>query len=343
MTNIALDQDRCDDVCAVVVTYNPDPDSARALWPALLAQVGRVIVVDNASGGDLRQWILDGRADRIELVRNDRNQGVAAAQNQGAARAMASSACRYVLFADQDSLPAPHMVRRLREALLQADRLDPAGRAIQVAAVGPHCVDLRTGEGSVVIVDRRGWPGRWLPAGRPPGASSDAARSYDVSFLIASGSLVPVPVLRALGGMRSNYFIDHIDTEWCLRARAAGYRLLVVPEATLHHRIGDSVKRRWFLGRRPVYYHSPLRDYYMFRNTLLMLRDVPMPLTWRLHLVIRLLQFAGYFLTLGDQRGQRLRHMWLGIRHGLGRVSGRLDTVTRLCQAVAQTELDPAA
>src|SRR6267378_1599856 len=100
MTNIALDQDRCDDVCAVVVTYNPDPDSARVLWPALLAQVGRVIVVDNASGGDLRQWILDGRADRIELVRNDRNQGVAAAQNQGAARAMASSACRYVLFAD---------------------------------------------------------------------------------------------------------------------------------------------------------------------------------------------------------------------------------------------------
>jgi rhamnosyltransferase len=150
-------------------------------------------------------------------------------------------------------------------------------------------------------------------------------------------------VLRALRGMRSNYFIDHVDTEWCLRARAAGYRLLVVPEARLHHRLGESVKRLPILGGRKIFYHAPLRDYYMFRNTLLMLRDVPMPVTWRVHLVIRLLQFAGYFLMLGDQRRQRMAHMWLGIRHGLRRVSGRLDTATRLCDSVGVTDLDPVA
>jgi rhamnosyltransferase len=337
-------QDFCADVCAVVVTYHPDPDSLRALLPALKAQVGRVIVVDNGSAADVAQWVPPADADRVELVRNDRNHGLAAAQNEGAARAMAWSACRYVLFTDQDSLPAPHMVRRLRDALVQAARLTTIQEPAQVAAAGPQSIDVRTGEASVLIVDQWGWPGRWLPPERALSKSMhEAARSYDVSFLIASGSLVPVPVLRALRGMRSNYFIDHVDTEWCLRARAAGYRLVVVPEATLHHRIGDSVKRLWILGRRPVPYHSPLRDYYMFRNTLLMLRDVPMPITWRLHLVIRMLQFAGYFLMLGDQRRQRLRHMWLGVRHGLGRVSGRLDTVTRLCEAVAQTELDPVA
>jgi rhamnosyltransferase len=143
--------------------------------------------------------------------------------------------------------------------------------------------------------------------------------------------------------MRSNYFIDHVDTEWCLRARAAGYRLLVVPEARLHHRLGESVKRLPIFGRRKIFYHTPLRDYYMFRNTLLMLRDVPMPVTWRVHFVLRLLQFAGYFLMLGDQRKQRLMHMWLGVRHGMRRVSGRLDTATRACEAISATELDPVA
>jgi rhamnosyltransferase len=336
-------QDFCADVCAVVVTYHPDPDSLRALLPALLTQVERVIVVDNGSASDVGQLMPSVDADRVELVRNDRNRGLAAAQNEGAARAMAWGRCRYVLFTDQDSLPAPNMVRRLRDALVQADRMATIEDPAQVAAAGPQSIDIRTGEASVLIVDQWGWPGRWLPPERLPHLSRNEGGSYNVSFLIASGSLVPVPVLRALRGMRSNYFIDHVDTEWCLRARAAGYRLLVVPDALLHHRLGDSVKRLPVFGKRRIFYHTPLRDYYMFRNTLLMLRDVRMPVGWRVHFVIRLLQFAGYFLMLGDQRKQRMAHMWLGIKHGLRRVSGRLDTSTRDCEAISATELDPVA
>jgi rhamnosyltransferase len=338
----SLDQDFCGDVSAVVVTYHPEPDSLRALLPALLAQVGRVIVVDNGSAADVSYWVPLQAAGRVELLRNDQNHGIAAAQNVGAARAMASAACRYVLFTDQDSLPAPRMVRRLRDALVWAEQTATLHDPAQVAAVGPQSIDIRTGEASVLIVDQWGWPGRWLPPERALNVSHEE-RSYDVSFLIASGSLVPVPVLRALRGMRSNYFIDHVDTEWCLRARAAGYRLLVVPEARLHHRLGESVKRLPIFGRRKIFYHTPLRDYYMFRNTLLMLRDVPMPIAWRVHLVMRLLQFAAYFLMLGDHRRQRLAHMWLGIRHGMQRVSGRLDTATQLCEAISATELDPVA
>lgn len=337
------DPDFCADVCAVVVTYHPDPGSLRALLPSLLTQVGQVIVVDNGSACDVGQLVPPVDASRVEVLRNVQNLGVAAAQNEGAARAMALSQCRYVLFTDQDSLPALSMVRRLREALIEADRRATIQDPAQVAAAGPQSIDVRTGEASVVIVDQWGWPGRWLPPDRNLSVSLTEARSYDVSFLIASGSLVPVPVLRALRGMRSNYFIDHVDTEWCLRARAAGYRLLVVPDARLHHRLGDSVRRLPFSGGRRVFYHAPLRDYYMFRNTLLMLRDVPMPVTWRVHLVIRLLQFAVYFLMLGDERKLRLTHMWLGICHGMRRVSGRLDTATHLCEAISVTELDPVA
>jgi rhamnosyltransferase len=339
----------CKDVCAIIVTYNPEPRNFQALLHILLGQVGRLVIVDNASGADVRTWLPAAQSAKVDCIRNPYNQGIAAAQNAGLARAMTWKDCRYVLLSDQDSVPAPEMVLRLRSALQKAEEsLTVESRNVvktedpsHVAAVGPRSIDMRTGADSFFVVDQGGWPERMLP---PPSALSNKARSttIEVSFLIASGSLVPVDVLRALKGMRSNYFIDHVDTEWCLRARAAGFRLLAVPEAHLHHQLGDSVERIWFFGPRQVAYHTPLRDYYMFRNTLLMLRDVPMSLVWRVHFLMRLVKFAGYFLTLGDHRLQRLRHMWLGVRHGLRHVSGRLRPGTNACEALTVNELDPA-
>ena len=113
---------------------------------------------------------------------------------------------------------------------------------------------------------------RWLPSLRPVRAGLPANAPYEVSFLISSGTLVPCSALLALRGMRSNYFIDHVDTEWCLRARAAGYLLLVVPEARLYHRLGDSVRRIWFLVHA-IFFTIPQCQTIMFRNTLLMLRS----------------------------------------------------------------------
>jgi rhamnosyltransferase len=288
----------------------------------------------------------------VEFIRNTQNLGIAAAQNQGASRALAHADCRFVLLSDQDSLPAPHMVQRLRQAL-EDDRDDtlapelgaprtPFGYTCgRVAAVGPWSIDVRSGERAVLVVDPKGWPVRWLPKPRPVRPRARPQLPYEVSFLIASGCLIPAGVLRRLGGMRSNYFIDHVDTEWCLRARAAGYRLLIVPDAILDHRLGDSVRRIWFFGFRQVAHHSPLRDYYMFRNTFLMLHDLHLTSPWRLHLLYRLVLFAAYFLLLGNRRLARLRLMSLGVVHGIGRRSGRLDPGTRSLARIASSALDP--
>jgi rhamnosyltransferase len=141
--------------------------------------------------------------------------------------------------------------------------------------------------------------------------------------------------------MRSQYFIDHIDTEWSFRARKAGYRLIGVPAARLEHRLGDSVRRVWFFGWRQVMAHSPLRDYYMFRNTLLMLRDTPMGMWWRLHFLWRLLQFGVYFLGFAHGRWLRCRRMVLGLWHGIRGAGGRLDPATGACARLPVSPLEP--
>lgn len=334
--NALPDGERCDDVWAVVVTYNPSPDRLRELLTGLLTQVGRVVVVDNASEFDIAPCMPECLG-RIALLRNKQNLGIAAAQNAGIAHAIASATCRFILLLDDDSVPAPKMVQSLRRAL-EAEQL--RGR---VAAAGPMPFDIRTGKGTVVILDNWGHRRRYTVSSESQELTDCATAARDVEFLISSGTLIPVAALRALGGLRSNYFIDHVDTEWCFRARAAGFRLVIVPEAHLHHQLGDSVKSIWFLRFRQVAYHAPLRDYYMFRNTFLMLRDVTLPARTKARQLLRLIQFGAYFLTLGDRRMQRLHYMRLGIRHGARGTSGRLQLGTDVCETIPMTSLDPAA
>ena len=59
--------------------------------------------------------------------------------------------------------------------------------------------------------------------------------------------------------------VDYTDTDWCFRARAAGWRLFVLPSVRMPHAISDAAPIR-VMGLRLLRY-SPLRRYYYFRNT----------------------------------------------------------------------------
>jgi rhamnosyltransferase len=316
-------------VHAVVVTFRPDVDDLVLLLKSLMPQVGGIVLVDNGSGPAVSPTLEVAEGLGVRVIRLPENFGIAFAQNIGIEKAIEAGA-GYILLSDQDSVPAPDMVQRLLEGLQSSGR----GSGAAIAAIGPATVDRRNGELSFF------WrPGRWLPHRWKPGAD-EQGEPVEVEFLIASGTLVPVPVIQAIGGMRSRYFIDHVDTEWCFRAKAAGYRLLGSAAARLHHRLGDDVRKIWFLRTRSVMHHSPLRDFYMFRNTLLMLRDTRLSIVWIVHLLGRLVQFSGYFLLFGSDRVQRARMMLSGLGHGLVNRGGRRES-DGSCTPVPTSPLEP--
>jgi rhamnosyltransferase len=80
----------------------------------------------------------------------------------------------------------------------------------------------------------------------------------------------------------------------------------------------------------------------MFRNTFLMLRDVQLTSPWRLHLLLRLVLYAAYFLIFGNRRWPRLRFMFMGVVHGLRRRSGRLQPDSLALADIDVTALDPS-
>lgn len=259
-----------DIVQAVVVTYFPEISVLSALLLELSNQVAFVYVIDNTPAFDAR--VAEGLAKlnlgNVLLQRLGDNFGIAKALNVGIEKARVSGAT-HVLLCDQDSLPATDMVENLLDAYSKL-----VSRGEKVCAVGPAYVDRNT---------RIGFPFQAEVAGKLfySLVKPDVQRPVvEVMTLITSGSLIGVEVFADVGLMREDFFIDHVDTEWCLRARSRGFQIFGSCRAQLMHCLGDEAIRVWFFGWREHNGYSPTRLYYRFRNFLLLCRLPYVPLLW---------------------------------------------------------------
>jgi rhamnosyltransferase len=296
---------------------------------SLLRQCDSIIVVDNTPSSLNNITAERPRDSKVKLISLGDNFGIAYAQNIGLEAAINANA-DFVLIMDQDSIPEQNMVDKLVGALDGKNNSN-------VIAVGPTYTDPRTKITSRFLVSRLGLPFRYKPKKK-----SDPNIPIHVAILISSGTLISIPKLVEIGGMRSNYFIDHVDTEWCFRAASKGFTLLGLQSARMEHSLGDKVKRVWLLYLRAVSHHSPLRDYYMYRNTILMLRDVKIPFFWRCFTAYRLIPFAVYFLLFTGNRLARARSMLLGLKHGFQNRGGKVDLESGTCTPIPKTALDPS-
>jgi len=293
-------------VVAIVVAYRPTEllgDELRALAP----QVASIVVVDNGSDGKAAK-LAKHLSSPLHLLTPGENLGIASAHNLGLQKAKELRAT-HALLMDQDSLPGQHMVERL---LAAEKHLLAAGE--RVGALGPVYHDPRLA---------KSWPFfRMSRFGVQPHHCSGAPY-VPCDFLISSGTLIRLSVLEEVGAMKEGYFIEHVDTEWSLRARFAGYALYGVCDARMEHHLGDETVRVPFTSRR-VQLYRPYRHYYLFRNALLLWRERYATLPWKLNELKRLLSRLVFFSLFVPPRLERLRFMLLGLWHGMRGRTGPL-------------------
>ena len=294
-------------VLAVVVAYLPDVGVLRALLDTLLAQTAGVFVVDNTPAADQRVEALCAALPQpaLHLIRLGENLGIARALNIGIDAALAAGATQ-VLLSDQDSLPAPDMVAALLAAM---DDLQCAGQ--RVGAVGPTYTDRHTG---ITFPFQAHIHGRVFYGHRRPDA---AHPTVEALTLITSGTLVPAPVLRDVGPMREDFFIDNVDIEWSHRVRAAGYALFGVGAAVMFHSMGDQALRVWYFGWRQESAYSPVRVYYRIRNFVALCRLPFIPWRWKLRSGWNIVGVVYTQTVFGRQRLAALRMAARGLRDGL--------------------------
>ncbi len=206
---------------AVVLNWNGGEDTLAAL--ASLDGV-EAICVDNGST-DGSDGLVEERFPQVELIRTGANLGFAGGNNVGLRRAFERGA-DWVLLLNNDATVEPGLVEALDAAaaarpdagLLACKVLDEDGLTVQYAGARVRA--------------RLGYSGRLRGHGGPD--------VYDeiVDVDRADGAAMAVSRTAAdrAGLLDERLFAYVEDVEWSLRIRAAGFAVVLVPDARVRHR-----------------------------------------------------------------------------------------------------------
>jgi N-acetylglucosaminyl-diphospho-decaprenol L-rhamnosyltransferase len=230
----------------------------------------RVLIVDNASGDGSVEHIrtaikaADWRwADVLPLPRND---GFASGNN-AAIRASLQTGCSptYFHLLNPDTYIRPGAVSRLLDFMESHPRVGIAGSRLENADGSPQCAafhfhgvlselerGLRFGLISKLLE-------RWMVAPKP----RDVAHKTD--WVNGASMMIRRDVLESIGLMDENFFLYYEETDFCFRARQAGWLTWHVPASRVVHLEGQSTgatgtTARW--RRVPQFWFDSRRHYF---------------------------------------------------------------------------------
>lgn len=241
--------DAGDTVIGILSAFRPTAEVVENC-AAVLPQVTSLIVVDDGSGPEFNGLFSSLRELGCAVIENHANVGIAAALNVGVAKARAANA-DFVLTLDQDSSVPESYVNHLVDEYIAATK---AG--IAVGMVAP-----------------------WKISGRPSTKAYTERHGFTLgSEPIQSGQVIPMSTFDRVGPFAEDFFIDGVDADFYLRSKRIGLSSVFCRHVDLGHAMGIAGKAQLF-GRqimrgskaRVLRYHPPWRNYYIFRNGLVLL------------------------------------------------------------------------
>jgi GT2 family glycosyltransferase len=246
-------------VIAVVLNTNRRDDTLACLkslytnaYPNL-----HVIVLDNASTDGSIEAIRSTFA-QVQLVGLKQNLGYAGNNNVGIRLAVEQGA-DWVFVLNEDTVLANDCISSLI-ASVQADG--------QIGMVGPMVYHF---DEKTVIQSAGGFLDKyWTPylVGINEEDEGQFSTTRSVDWLSGCALLVRRTVIEQVGVLDERLFIYWEETDWCLRARAGGWRLVNSPTAKV-----------WHKGVQRNYQPSPSVTYYFTRNKFLVLLKNHAPFT----------------------------------------------------------------
>jgi rhamnosyltransferase len=291
-------------IASVTVVYN----GAAVLPPQLHAlkrqtrRLDEMIVVDNASSDDSLR-LLEADFPEVTILNQPRNTGVGGGFSVGLDYAATRRRHDWIWLLDQDSLPADDSLEQLLKAFeYLGDQSD------SVAILAPTCTNEKAKLGYWPLLWRYGL--RNLPV---------SARYQPISFVdsvISSGTLLRREAVEKVGLPRSDFFMDFVDHEYCLRLRRHSYKIAVVRASRVEHAIGDPRTIRVLGFEKAWSSHVPWREYYKTRNEVFTVWKYDPD--WRTKCLVahRLLRHAVAILLFGKDKLACLEMMYRGFADG---------------------------
>jgi GT2 family glycosyltransferase len=104
---------------------------------------------------------------------------------------------------------------------------------------------------------------RGLAMGQHEGQEYDKInkRFIDVDYLGGACFIVKSEVIRTIGVIPENYFLFYEETEFCLRARKSGYKLVCISDSRVYHKRSATISK-----------YNGLSYYFLNRNRIIFMR-----------------------------------------------------------------------
>jgi GT2 family glycosyltransferase len=198
-----------------------------------------------------------GEFPNVRVVELTENRGYAGNNNVGIKLALQQGA-EWVFVLNEDTVLASDCVARLVGVGEQDQR---------IGVVGP--IVFHHDEPGIIQSAGGGINRRWegFHIGQNEVDTGRFREPYPVQWISGCGILIRAAVIEQVGLIDERFFIYWEETEWCVRAGKAGWRLMLVPDARL-----------WHKGVQRNYNPRPDVTYYSTRNRLLMLSKHHAPL-----------------------------------------------------------------
>ena len=217
----------------VTVTFNAG-GFLQPFVDCCLAQTFRdfeLLVIDNASSDNTLELLSAAADPRLSLIRNEHNVGYAAACNQGI-RHFLECGVNDILFINNDTEFGPELFGALRalRARHNADAITPRIGYAEDPEINWYAGGRFT--------FWKGFQGEHLGHGEKYDPTDTEPRWTPV----APGCCVmfAAATLERIGFFDEKYFVYFEDTDYFLRMKRAGLRLLYAPEVSIAHKISLS-------------------------------------------------------------------------------------------------------
>ena len=248
-------------VYVVTLNWNRREDTLTCLHSLqqLAYPAYRLLVIDNGSS--------DGSVEAIrrefpaaEVLVNEHNLGFAAGANIGLRHALSQGA-DFVFLVNNDTTVDP---RALHELVRAAHASDVGMAAPMIYFDSDPAVIWSVGGGwNPLLLEMTGGHGRGPDDGR-------WSEVVERPVLVGCGLLLRRELLEEVGLFDERFFMYYEDSDLCLRARSAGFRLILVPAAKMWHKVATSSGGS----------DSPSERYQMARSSVLFFRKQAHPWQW---------------------------------------------------------------
>lgn len=251
-----------DKVAIIILNWNSYKDTLECLYSlkSLTHNNFTVFLIDNDSTDGsfekLKKTYLEDSLFNldIEFIQSGANLGFAGGNNIGIRRAY-DLGYQYFWLLNNDTIVTPNALDELVYEIKRDNNIGIVGSKI-----------LFYGTNKIWFAGGRlnQWTGNVIHVGEKEVDEGQYDDSKEVDYITGCSLLFKRAVLESIGYMKEDYFLYYEETDWNVRAKRKGWKIRLVPNSVISHKVS--------ISSGGINNPSPYVEYYIIRNAFIMIR-----------------------------------------------------------------------